>query len=273
MRAIILIDNLTHSELAAEWGLSIWIEYGETTLLLDTGAGALFAENAATLGLSLADVTIGVLSHAHYDHADGMDTFFAKNKTAPFYLCQGALEDCYGKQESGYEYIGIKQGLLSAFADRIRYTEGMTTLVKGVTLLPHHSPNTEAALEKAQQGKLYRKVDGHFVYDDFSHEQSLIFSTERGLVIFNSCCHAGADTILHEVADAFPGEPLYAIIGGFHLYETPEEDVAAFAKRLSETGVQKIVTGHCTGEAAFSILKERLGERVQQMSSGLVLEF
>lgn len=273
MRLIILIDNITHSDLAAEWGLSIWIEYDEKKILLDTGAGALFAENAEKLGLSLEDVDFGVLSHAHYDHADGMDAFFEKNETAPFHLCHGALEDCYGKKDNGYEYIGIRQGLLTEFADRIRYTTGMTSPLPGVTLLPHLSPNAKEIAEKARQGNLYRKVKDHLVYDDFSHEQSLIFSTQKGLVIFNSCCHAGADRIICEVAEAFPGEPIFAIVGGFHLYETPEDEVAAFAKRLAETGVQKIVTGHCTGEPAFLILKEILGDKVQQMASGLVLYF
>ncbi|MFQ9410234.1 MAG: hypothetical protein ACLR1T_03180 [Evtepia gabavorous] len=60
---------------------------------------------------------------------------------------------------------------------------------------------------------MYRKVGDQWLPDDFSHEQSLVFSTPKGLVIFNSCCHGGADNIVREVADTFPGQPISAIVG------------------------------------------------------------
>ena len=109
--------------------------------------------------------------------------------------------------------------------------------------------------------------------DDFSHEQSLVFSTPKGLVIFNSCCHGGADNIVREVADTFPGQPISAIVGGFHLYDTPAQEVRAFAHRLGETGVTQVITGHCTGPEALDILTQVLGSRVQPLSTGLVLTF
>ena len=47
MKATVLIDNLTSGTLAAEWGLSIYIEYNGHKILLDTGASERFARNAA----------------------------------------------------------------------------------------------------------------------------------------------------------------------------------------------------------------------------------
>ncbi len=46
MRATVLVDNLEHNGLKGEWGLSIYIEYRDKKILLDTGASGLFAENA-----------------------------------------------------------------------------------------------------------------------------------------------------------------------------------------------------------------------------------
>lgn len=270
MTATILIDNHTNGPLASEWGLSVYIQFDGRTYLLDTGAGPLFAENADALGLDLTSVDCGVLSHAHYDHADGMDTFFARNRTAPFYLRAGSQENCYHKKDGVYEYDGIRKGLLTEFADRIRYVEGTVTLAPNVFLLPHSTPGLEAMGVK---GDMYRWEDGRWVPDDFFHEQSLIFSTEDGLVIFNSCCHSGADVVVREAAAAFPGKPIRAIIGGFHLFETPDEEVYAFARRLGETGVEQIVTGHCTGDRAFAILQEVLGAKVKPLESGLKLTF
>lgn len=270
MRATILVDNLPARGLEAEWGLAVYVEYEGHTVLLDTGASGLFAQNAKALGLDLEAVEFGVLSHAHWDHSDGMDTFFRQNLTAPFYLRQGCGETCYDKTPEGLRYEGIRPGLLAEFSPRIRYVTGDFSPLPGVTLVPHKTPGLE---KRGLAANMYRWEGGMWIPDDYSHEQSLVFETEQGLVILNSCCHGGADNIVREVADTFPGRPIHAILGGFHLYETPEEEVRAFAHRLKGTGVAQVVTGHCTGQPAFDVLKEVLGDRVQQLSTGLVVEF
>ena len=270
MRAVFLVDNISHCGLGAEWGLSVLIEYEGHAILLDTGAGPLFAENADALGADLSQVAFGVLSHAHYDHADGMGEFFRRNDHAPFYLQAECGEDCYDREADGnWKYIGIQRGLLKAHRDRIVFLRHPFSPLPGVTLLPH---TTSDLMEKGVKAHMYRQTPCAMVPDDFSHEQSLIFETERGIVIFNSCCHAGADLVVTEAAAAFPGRPIYAIVGGFHLYDTPEEEIRAFARRLRETGVRHVITGHCTGEVGFAILKEELGELVRQTEVGLTLE-
>ena len=105
--------------------------------------------------------------------------------------------------------------------------------------------------------------------DDFAHEQSLVFDTPKGLVIFNSCSHGGVEKIITEIEATFPEHKIHAFIGGFHLYKSTEESIRALAARLKNTGVEKIITGHCTGEKAFQILKEELGDGISQMYSGM----
>ena len=270
MRATILVDNLAARGLEAEWGLSIYVEYQGHAILLDTGASDRFARNADALGIDLSTVSFGVLSHAHWDHGNGMGTFFARNPTAPFYLRQGCGETCYDKTPEGWRYEGLQRGLLTTFAPRIRYVTGDFSPLPGVTLLPHKTPGLA---QRGLAANMYRKVGDQWLPDDFSHEQSLVFSTPTGLVIFNSCCHGGADNIVREVADTFPGQPISAIVGGFHLYDTPAQEVRAFAHRLGETGVTQVITGHCTGPEALDILTQVLGSRVQPLSTGLVLTF
>ena len=74
-----LIDNITKNNLLCEWGFAVYIEYDGHKLLLDTGASGKFAENAAAMGIDLKEIEFGVLSHAHYDHADGLKDFFEIN--------------------------------------------------------------------------------------------------------------------------------------------------------------------------------------------------
>lgn len=86
MKVTVLVDNLRNGPLKGEWGLSFLIEYEKWKILLDTGASGLFARNARRLGIDLGEVDHAVLSHAHYDHSDGMSAFFRENDHASLYI-------------------------------------------------------------------------------------------------------------------------------------------------------------------------------------------
>ena len=47
------------------------------------------------------------------------------------------------------------------------------------------------------------------------------------------------------------------------------KQVRLFAKRLKDTHAGRVFTGHCTGEDAFRILKEELGDSISQFYAGL----
>ena len=115
MKIKILIDNKTKNEWNAEWGLAVWVEYEGHRILLDAGTSGIFTENADSMGVDLAQVEFGVLSHAHYDHSDGLESFFERNKDAVFYLRNTCAENCYSKKDgTELTYIGIKPGYLEA---------------------------------------------------------------------------------------------------------------------------------------------------------------
>ncbi len=270
MIAKVLIDNITKNDLISEWGLSFYIEYNDHKILLDTGASGNFVENAKKLGVNLEDIECGVLSHAHYDHADGMPAFFWENKSAKFYLRKGTEENCYGKKNLFmYKYNGIQPGILTNYAERIEYVEGDYKLMDGVYLIPHKTVGLEKIAKKVD---LYIKDNGKMFPDDFAHEQSLVFDTPKGLVIFNSCSHGGPDNIITEVLATFPEKEICAYVGGLHLYKSSEKEVRELADRIKETGITKIITGHCTGDEAFAILKEELGDVIEQMYTGMEIE-
>ncbi|MGI6014120.1 MAG: MBL fold metallo-hydrolase [Oscillospiraceae bacterium] len=266
MLARILIDNITKNEFASEWGLAAWIEHNGHSFLLDTGATGAFIENADAMKLDIERAEFGVLSHAHYDHADGLAAFFQRNAQAKFYLRRGCAENCYGKRWIFSKYIGIQKGNLTRYSDRIVYVDGDYEIIPGVTLVPHKTPGLELIGKKAG---MYIKKNGRQYPDCFSHEQSLVINTERGLIIFNSCSHGGADNIILEVMKTFPDQKLYALIGGFHLYRSSDEEVHALADRIQKTGIETIYTGHCTGDRALEILRKKLGDRVQQFYAGM----
>jgi 7,8-dihydropterin-6-yl-methyl-4-(beta-D-ribofuranosyl)aminobenzene 5'-phosphate synthase len=61
----VLSENTSSSEnLGCEHGLSLYIETKGHKLLFDTGASALFSENAKKMGVDLAAVDVAVISTA-----------------------------------------------------------------------------------------------------------------------------------------------------------------------------------------------------------------
>ena len=269
LKATVLVDNIEKGCLEGEWGLSFFIEYGGKSILLDTGSGKAFYRNALRLGIDTGSVDFAVLSHAHYDHADGFPCFFSHNGKAKLYLRAGSDENCYSKHGLFAKYIGIRKGMLETYKDRIVYVNGDYELCPGVYLVGHKGADNAL---KGKKAGMFRREGIRRIDDDFSHEQSLVFDTSKGLVVFNSCSHTGAADIIDEVMQSFPGKKVYALIGGFHLFRSTEADVKALAEKIKSTRTEKIVTGHCTGEKAFDILKDILGSRAEQMTSGYVFE-
>lgn len=270
MKATVLVDNRACPGCAGEWGLSIYIEYQGKVILLDAGGSSLFLANAEKLGKDIGKVDYAVLSHAHYDHSLGMETFFENNSHADFFIQEGTEANCYKKVWLIHKYIGLPRNILSDFQDRIRYVSGDYRLMEGVHIIPHKTADGTAA---GRRENMFMRRNGRWEYDDFFHEQSLVFETEKGLVIFSSCSHAGAAAIIEEIAQTFPDRKVHGIIGGFHLYNKTEAEVRNLAARIRETGIEFICTGHCTGDRAYGILKEELGDSLCRLHVNKVMEF
>ena len=265
VKMTVLIDNVAADDLSAEWGLSILIDTGGKRILLDTGASGLFAQNAQKLGIDLADVDAGVLSHAHYDHSDGMDVFFSLNPHAPFLVREGSREDCYGIKEGELNYIGIRHGILKEYESRIQYVSGIHEVFDGVWLIPHRRADYSPI---ARRNNLYVVRNENRLPDDFSHEQSLVIETGKGLIVFNSCSHTGMANILRDIQEMTGRADIYAYVGGLHLFNLTDEELEVLCDEIKTASIGRIFTGHCTGEHAFDFLRTRLGERICQFSSG-----
>lgn len=266
MKATVLIDNIGCGELTGEWGLSIHIEYEGKKFLLDTGASDRFLENAQRLGIRLSEVDYAILSHAHYDHTNGLAAFLSVNSKAPVFLSPEAGENCYAGLGFISKYIGMPKGVAGMKPERMRRPEGVAEICEGVFLVPHSA----SGLGKiGRRNHLLVKRGRRYLPDDFSHEQTLVFRTEKGLVLLNSCSHAGPDIITDEVLKAFPGEHIAAYIGGLHLFRLSEREVNAVADKLAACRIDHIYTGHCTGEKAFEILTDRFGDRILQFKCGM----
>ena len=266
----VVIDNKACNGLKGEWGLSIVVDYKGKKILVDAGASDLFIDNMAKLNIDIRDIDYAMLSHAHFDHSNGIPAFFKKNDKAKFYIRETTKDNCYAKRLFFYKYIGIPKRMMDEYADRIEVVSGDYKLMDGVYLLPHKTANLENIGKKE---KMYLKTDNGYVFDNFAHEQSLVVDTDKGLVIINSCSHGGAVNIINEVKNTFKDKHIYGIIGGFHLYNKKDAEVLEVAECIKNTGIEFVCTGHCTEERAYNILKGVLKDKLIQLHSGLIMEF
>jgi len=270
MKATVVVDNIGKEGVSGEWGLCVYIENGDKKLLLDTGSSTLFEDNLGKLGINIEDIDLAVLSHAHYDHANGMRTFLEKNSKARFYLQNTADENCYFKYWFVKKYIGIPKDILADYPDRIAISSGVDEIADGVYLIGHST----SGLEKiGKREHMYKKIDKRYYPDNFSHEQSLVFDTSKGLVIFNSCSHGGVVNSINEVKAAFPDKEIYGYIGGFHIFNKSEAEIKELAAAIRDTGISYVCTGHCSGKKGYEILHGELGDMVHQLMVGLEMEF
>lgn len=278
MKVTVLMENtaLEGCGLTPEHGLSLYIEFRGRKLLLDAGSSGKFADNAQALGVDLSGVELAVLSHGHYDHADGLRRFFQINSQAKVYVRPGAAGPYFARDLEGFRYIGIHRDVQQA--GRLVEVEGLFPLVEGGWLAPEtvHDP----AFAGRAADLLVKRGEDDFIPDDYRHEQSLVLEGEKGLVVFNSCSHGGIVNIVRGVLEQFPGKRVFAVVGGFHMFGKGDsgmncapEYVFQVADALRELGVEEVYTGHCTGEPALNLLKERFGPGCHALSTGQVLNF
>jgi 7,8-dihydropterin-6-yl-methyl-4-(beta-D-ribofuranosyl)aminobenzene 5'-phosphate synthase len=59
------------------------------------GASGLFLENAKKMDVEIADVDFLVISHGHYDHGGGLESFFKKKDKAKVFKQKKSFQKQY----------------------------------------------------------------------------------------------------------------------------------------------------------------------------------
>jgi 7,8-dihydropterin-6-yl-methyl-4-(beta-D-ribofuranosyl)aminobenzene 5'-phosphate synthase len=91
-------------------------------------------------------------------------------------------------------------------------------------------------------------------------ELSLTIDTPDGVVIVVGCSHPGIDKIVQAAAQINPR--VHLIAGGFHLVVSKDDEIDRIVTALRDTyKVAYVAPGHCTGEPAFTALREAFGDR------------
>lgn len=275
MKLVVLSDNRQVDEsLESEHGLCIYMETDKYKCLLDTGASNQFIRNAEKLNINLKDVDYVFISHGHSDHTGGLQAFLEINSKAQIIISRQALSYRFFSSRNGIKKIGTDIDI-EGIENRFLFVENEMLIENEIHVFAakmHDFPSPKA------NKTLMRKLEDKLVADDFQHELIVTFGIEK-MVVYSGCAHCGVLNILDSVKQTLHG-PVSVLIGGFHLldgskgqYET-ESDITTIAESIHSLYPETaFITGHCTGDNVYGILKKKLQDNLTRFYTGYTISF
>lgn len=275
-----LIENTKQADamdLHAEHGLSLLIECAAGKILFDTGASGKFADNAAKLHIDLQNVDLAVISHGHSDHGGGIPRFLAENSRAQIYLLPTATERHLFKMFGIIPLnISLNNAAIQANANRFAFVQSTREIAKNVWILSEISSRHPLPVGNKS---LFTVRNGKTMSDDFTHELVLAIREQDGIVVFTGCSHRGILNMVEAVQTHFPNVPIKAVFGGFHCMNPTTKRMAETEATVQSIGtwfsenpqVQKVFTGHCTGNIAYQVLQRSMGAKLGYCATGMTI--
>ncbi len=258
MKITTLTDNLVYkNSLCAEHGLSLYIELEDNIILFDTGQSDIFYNNSKILGKDISKVNHLIISHGHYDHTGGIDTFLEQNYIANIYLMHTSLNPKY----NGKRYIGIKKSIINKLSNCSRVIEPDSNIHKidnNIYLINSITRRYPTEVSNS----LLTEIDGKMIKDPFIDEQFMIIKRDNGVVVITGCSHNGILNILEETKALF-NLPIYALIGGIHTKDASNEYINSIIEYLKGEKIKLLELSHCTGIEPYFIIKSNIGDSCQ----------
>lgn len=217
-----------NEDLKTAWGISIFIEGLQKSILFDTGGdGSILLSNMEKLKIDPAEVEVVVLSHIHGDHVGGLEALLLVNNKVSVCLPSSFPDDFKNKAKS--------------------ITGELLTVKK-----PH---------------RIFENVWSTGELGTSIKEQSLVIVTPKGLIIITGCAHPGIVNIVKFVKNHFK-EDIHLLLGGFHLISYSESEIKEIIRELEALKVDKIAPSHCTGEIAIELFEEAWEEDFINLGCG-----
>lgn len=238
------------------------------TVLFDVGPyGEVWLDNAARLGLDLADIQVLFLSHWHWDHTGGVPAVVAAISDArraagreplvvdvhPHRPDQRGILTPLGKfamlpEDPTFREIEAAGGEVRTAADQHVVAELFVASGEIPRLTEY---------EKGLDGH-HSWVGGDAVYDPEIRDERFLAAAVRGrgTTVLTACSHAGVVNVGLEAKRIAPNTPIDVLLGGYHLAGgTVEDRIGPTTRDLVHLVEPRIVApGHCTGWRAVASL-------------------
>lgn len=259
---IIVLSTMLADRGLGEWGFAALVEVDGRRILFDTGARPdTVLKNARELGVDLSTVREVFLSHNHDDHTSGLLTLrreVAKANPAALsrvHVGKGIFWSRPANAGERNPMVALKPAYEATGGVFVEHAEPRE-LFPGVWVT---GPVARAHPERNWSGAGRVKSPEGVVEDALPEDMSMVFDTDKGLVALSGCGHAGIINTLEYARRKIRSAPVYAAIGGFHLFALSDEKLAWTAARLREFGLRQFLGAHCTGIEAVFRLRQEIG--------------
>jgi 7,8-dihydropterin-6-yl-methyl-4-(beta-D-ribofuranosyl)aminobenzene 5'-phosphate synthase len=259
---VTILSTMLADEGIGEWGFAALVEADGHRLLVDTGARpTTVLTNVHDLGLDLSDVKEVVLTHNHDDHTGGLVTLrreFMKKNPEALSVAHVGKGIMYSRprpgQKEGNTVIAMRKEYEATGGKFIEH-DAPAEIFPGVWLT---GPVPRKYPERNWSGKGTVRTPEGVVEDNIPEDQSVIINAKDGLVVVTGCGHAGIVNTLSFADAQFPKTPIYAVIGGVHLFAATDEQVNWTAEKFKDFGVNYLIGAHCTGINTVYAIRDRL---------------
>ena len=211
-------------------GFSLLIEFDNFIILFDAGK----LKEAERINKLEKKIDLIVLSHGHSDHTEGLNYLnFDDIKTVISHPLTFEPKLLKGNN------IGFRLDSDKSNQFNFVKTKNIKRITDNIFFLGEIPRNHEksASIEN----------------DELLDDSGLVIKTKRGLVVIVGCGHSGLKNLTEYIRLNFK-EPLYSIVGGFHLLD---EKTNEYKINYLFSNYKKIYPMHCLNQNALEFFKEK----------------
>jgi 7,8-dihydropterin-6-yl-methyl-4-(beta-D-ribofuranosyl)aminobenzene 5'-phosphate synthase len=254
----IVVENSVYKEnLLAEHGLAFWIKMGNQEYLFDTGQGLVLENNLEELDLNINNLNGVLLSHGHYDHANGLKWLLKERPDLKLYGHSDIFIPKYSQRSSGFLYRGMN--ITRDDVENFIPVNKAREIEKGLWMTGEITVHNR---EKIIRPDYKLKIDDELKVDQFKDDQALFIETKEGIVVLLGCSHSGVVKTLKHIKKLTAGQKIVVIIGGMHLIHADMERIDSIIDYLQELNFDLLVPLHCTGFKAAAKLNSIFKDKV-----------
>ncbi|HEU0122491.1 MAG TPA: MBL fold metallo-hydrolase [Bryobacteraceae bacterium] len=254
---ITILSTMLSGPFLGEWGFSALLEVDGKRTLFDTGnRPETVLNNLREMKLDLSGVPSVVLTHHHRDHTGGLVTL----RRDAMRRDKAALATAYGgkgillPRNPGNDFV-LTKGEYEATGGKLVEVDQPRQLAPSVWLT---GPIPRVHNERNWSGSTRLRMTDRMEEDTLPEDQALVIDTNQGLIVVSGCGHAGIVNTLGYARKVVRDTGIYAVVGGFHLFDANEEKLEWTAGQLRPMDIKYFLAAHCTGVESTVRLRELL---------------